>query len=241
MAHRPSSRQSPSARQNIPSMATPRRPEPPNRMGFTGFLFLMLILGGVIWLMMLIFSWGPYASENSQETPTPTKTQETEVVFSPSATFTLTHSPQPTQTFTPSQTSTSTATPTPEVYPFVLNGEPLWMSYKLIRPQLSCEYLIIAGEVKDLKDLPVLDSATVHLFGALAGNTIDRFALPGSAPVYGESGYEFILEGLVLDSIDSLQIRLEDTNGLPLSAAYAIQTYEDCQKNLILVNFKQVR
>jgi hypothetical protein len=222
-------------------MATPRRPEPPNRMGITGLLFLLLIIGGIAWLLMLIFGWGPYASESIEDTSTPTLTQETMVSFSPSPTFSITLSPQPTQTFTPSQTPTSTATPTPEVYPFVLNGEPLWMSYKLIRPQLSCEYLIIAGEVKDLKDLPVLDSATIHLYGALAGNTIDRFALPGSSTIYGESGYEFILEGLVLDGIDSLQIRLEDTNGLPLSSAYAIQTYEDCERNLILVNFKQVR
>ena len=115
------------------------------------------------------------------------------------------------------------------------------MSYRLIRPQLSCDYLIIAGEVRDLKDVPVTDSATVHLYGTLAGNTIDRFALPGSAPVYGESGYEFVLEGMVFNSIDSLQIRLEETNGLPLSSPYTIQTYEDCEKNLILVNFKQVR
>jgi hypothetical protein len=123
----------------------------------------------------------------------------------------------------------------------VLIGEPEWMNNALIRPGLSCDYLIIAGQVWDLQDIPVTDSATVHLYGTLGGFTIDRFALPGSALVYGESGYEFVLEGLVVDSVNSLEIRLEDTNGLPLSAAYGLQTYEDCQKNLILVNFKQVR
>ncbi|MFW5713350.1 MAG: hypothetical protein ACOCYU_01635, partial [Brevefilum sp.] len=142
---------------------------------------------------------------------------------------------------TPSPTPTVTPTATPEVYPFVLRGEPEMMSSALIRPQLSCDYLIIAGQVWDLQDVPVTDSATVHLFGELGGFTIDRFALPGSAAVYGESGYEFVLEGLVVDSVDSLAIRLEETNGLPLSAEYQIQTYEDCQKNLILINFKQVR
>ena len=51
----------------------------------------------------------------------------------------------------------------------------------------------------------------------------------------------FTLEDLVVTSTDGLQIQLVDTNGLPLSLAYKLQTYEDCQRNLILVNFKQVR
>ena len=222
-------------------MATPRRPEPPNRMGFSGFVFVLLILGGGVWLAMLIFGWGPYQTESVPETPIAAITGETAALLDPKKTFTQTPSPAPTETATPSPTPTATVTPTPEVYPFVLRGEPEMMNYALIRPELSCDYLIIAGQVWDLQDVPVTDSATVHLYGMLGGYTIDRFALPGTAQVYGESGYEFVLEGLVIDSVDSLAIRLEDTNGLLLSSEYAIQTYEDCQKNLILVNFKQVR
>ncbi len=222
-------------------MATPRRPEPPDRTGFFGFLFLLIIFGGVVWLAMLIFGWGPYESEAVPETQIASTTQEPGISNRSTSTFTRTSSPVPTETPTPSLPPTITSTATPEVFPFVLIGEPEMMSSDLIRSQLSCDYLIIAGQVWDLQDIPVTDSATVHLYGRLAGYAIDRFALPGSAPVYGESGYEFVLEGLVVDSVDSLEIRLEDTNGLPLSAAYSIQTYEDCQKNLILVNFKQVR
>ena len=222
-------------------MATPRRPEQPNRMGFFGFLFMLLILGGGVWLSMLIFGWGPYQAESVSETPIAMIPDETEALFGLTPTLTPTASPMPIETLTASPTPTATASPTPEVYPFVLRGEPEMMSNDLIRPELSCDYLIIAGQVWDLQDVPVTDSATVHLYGMLGGYTIDRFALPGTAKVYGESGYEFILEGLVIDSVESLMIRLEDTNGLALSAEYSIQTYEDCQKNLILVNFKQVR
>jgi len=32
-----------------------------------------------------------------------------------------------------------------------------------------------------------------------------------------------------------------DTNGLPLSHAYGLQTYEDCQKNMLIIKFQQVR
>ncbi len=227
-------------------MATPRRPEPPQRMGFFGLVFILLVLGGVIWLAMLIFGWGPYQTESPPETPMAAVTTESPLLLiSPSSTITPSASPGPTQTATQTATHTLTPTltltPTPEVYPFVLIGEPEMMSNALIRPGLSCEYLIIAGQVWDLQDVPVTDSATIHLYGSLGGFTIDRYALPGAALVYGESGYEFVLEGLVVDSVESLTIRLEDTNGLPLSAEYPIQTFEDCQKNLILVNFKQVR
>ena len=222
-------------------MATPRRPEPPNRMGFSGFLFMLLIMGGAVWLAMLIFGWGPYTTTNVTATQISANTQETSILEGPTPTLTQTPSPAPTRTMTPSLTPTATSTATPEVYPFVLIGEPEMMSNNLIRPQLSCEYLIIAGEVWDLQDVPITDSATVHLYGSLGGFTIDQYALPGSAPVYGESGYEFVLEGLVVDSMGTLSIRLEETNGLPLSSEYGIQTFEDCQQNLILVNFKQVR
>ena len=194
-------------------------------------------------MAMLIFGWGPYAADDPSETAIAAVTDDPAFPAPPSATLTRTGTLEPTATLTLTSTPTPTVTttPTPEVYPFVLIGEAEMMNYALIRPGLSCDYLIIAGQVWDLQDVPVTDSATVHLFGTLGGFTIDRFALPGSAQVYGESGYEFVLEGLVVDSVDSLEIRLEDTNGLPLSAAYAIQTYQDCQKNLILVNFKQVR
>lgn len=222
-------------------MATPRRPEPPNRMGFGGFVFLLLILGGIIWLAMLVFRWGPYQAESVPETPVAAVPGESTPTFNPTETLTQMPTHLPSETLAPSLTPTTTMTPTLEVFPFVLIGEPEMMSSDLIRPGLSCDYLIIAGQVWDLQDVPVTDSATIHLYGALGGFTIDRFALPGSAPVYGDSGYEFVLEGLVVNSKDSLTIRLEETNGLPISHGYSIQTYEDCQKNLILVNFKQVR
>jgi hypothetical protein len=82
---------------------------------------------------------------------------------------------------------------------------------------------------------------TLHLYGELGGYTIERFASTGSAPDYGESGYEFALENLAIDSQDALFIQLIDADGLPYSHPYSLETFSDCQKNLILVNFKQVR
>jgi hypothetical protein len=122
-----------------------------------------------------------------------------------------------------------------------LFGEPETMSNEVLRPQLDCDWLVIAGQVWDLQGDPVNDSVSIHLFGELNGFEIDQYREPGTEVAYGESGYEFALEGFVVDSEDSLYIQLIDENNAPLSHPYLVQTYEDCQQNLILVNFKQVR
>lgn len=239
MSPRPPSRSSQSrynAGKNLPSMATPRRPEPPTKIGFGGIFFTILLLGGIIWLLMLIFGWGPYKLEEGTITPTITGTLPTSGPNTATSTMTDVPTATQTQTIVP----TVTQTPTLEPLPFTLFGEPETWSSDLLRPQLGCDWLVIAGQVWDLKGEPVT-GLTLHLYGELAGYTIDRFMITGSATTYGESGYEFALEGMVFDSSDSLYIQLVDTNGLALSHAYAIQTYEDCQQNLILVNFKQVR
>ena len=236
---KPSTHNQYSSSKNIPSMAKPRKPEPQNRVGLLGAIIMIGVLGGLVWLAMLVLGIGPYYVEGPTLTPSATVTRTMRPATSTSSgpTITLT----PTLTMTPTKTATATPTATPELRPFILGGEPETMSSEMIPQQpLDCDWLVIAGQVLDLGDAPVT-GLTLHLYGELGGFTIDRFALSGTALAYGESGYQFALENLVVDSRDSLFIQLVDTYGLPLSHAYAVQTYEDCNKNLILINFKQVR
>jgi hypothetical protein len=220
-------------------MATPRRTEQPKRIGFGGLVLLLGIIGGMVWLGMLVFGLGPYRSEevSARMTPTDRVTPVVSLTPSPSVTATIIPTSTATQTLVP----TITLTPTQEILPFVLFGEAEFMSSAMIRYQLDCNWLVIAGQVWDLQGDPVTDSVSVHLFGELDGYAIDQYRLPGSETVYGESGYEFALEGLVVDSNETLYIQLVDANNLPLSHPYLLQTFDDCQKNLILVNFMQVR
>lgn len=221
-------------------MATPRRPQPPQKSGFLASVFVIAIMGGLIWLVMLIFGIGPYASDEAKPTADPTSIAilppNTEITLVPTITQTF----AATATFIPTHTPTFTASPTPELFPFILIGEPETMSSDLLRPSLGCGWLVIAGQVWDLQDAAVKGFA-LHLFGELEGFLIDQFSVTGSAPVYGESGYEFLLQNLVVNSQNSLFIQLVDENGVPYSLPYALETFNDCQKNLILVNFKQVR
>lgn len=229
-----------SSQRQLPSMATPRRPQTPPKSSFLGVVFVLGILGGLVWLIMLIFGLGPYTIDEINTTQIPTAINLIPLgnTFAPSTT--VTRIATATVVASPTLTPTITPSPTLELLPFILLGEPEWMSSALIRPGLGCEWLIIAGQVWDLQDAP-LRGLTLHLYGELAGYTIDRFAQTGSAADYGQSGYEFTLENLVVDSQESLFIQLIDANGIPLSHPYAIETFNDCQKNLILVNFKQVR
>ena len=228
------------SQKNIPSMATPRVPEPPNRLGFTGFILFLGISGGLIWLLLFAFGWGPYKPDGEISAVNFTATATAGLAFDGTSTL------EPAEFISPTPEASATASappsPTPELYPYVLDGEPEPVPSVMVRPQLGCEWLVIAGQVWDLEGEPVT-GLTLHLFGELGGYTIDRFVLSGSenAVVYGRSGYEFTLEDLLVTSESSLQIQLIDSNGIPLSLPYTLQTFEDCQRNLILVNFKQVR
>ncbi|MEA3327730.1 MAG: hypothetical protein U9R53_10590 [Chloroflexota bacterium] len=222
----------------IPSMATPRRPQPSSKGNILGIIFFIIVLAGIVWLTMFLFGLGPYLSEGAQITPTLTDIPV--VSLTASQTLMHTHTLQPAVTSTVTATPTVTPTPTLELRPFVQDGEQEATNIELIRPELNCNWLVVAGQVWDLQGDPI-PGLTLHLFGQIAGFSIDQVRVSGSAPAYGDSGFEFALEGLVLASQDSLVIQLEDTNGLPLSHPYTIETFEDCQRNLILVNFKKVR
>lgn len=223
------------AKQPLPSMATPRKPVPKQKIGPGGYLFMVVILAGFIWLLMLIFGWGPYQAAAPESTGTPESAlglAET----TPTLTVTISAQPTSTQTVTP----TVTFTPTLALMPYILRGVPEHMDSVLIPPRLGCEWLIIAGQVWDLQDDPQV-GLELHLSGELGGFSIDQVATTGSAIAYGPSGYEFTLEDLVVNSRNSLYLQLFDPDGQPLSHPYAIETFDDCQKNLILVNFQQVR
>jgi hypothetical protein len=66
-------------------------------------------------------------------------------------------------------------------------------------------------------------------------------SLTGVALNYGPSGFEFQLAGKPVASKKTLWTQLLDQEGLPVSDRVFFDTYADCNRNLILINFKQVR
>jgi hypothetical protein len=126
--------------------------------------------------------------------------------------------------------------------PFVLQGEPMGIADSLFRGTSDCKWMGVGGNVYDLQGRPVT-GLKVRLGGVLNGKSIspERTTLTGLARAYGESGYEFTLADQPIGSTSALWIRLYDQVDIPISEKIYFNTYNDCAKNLILINFKQVR
>jgi hypothetical protein len=175
---------------------------------------------------------------------TPTDTPTKPPTESPTITFTGTPRPTrtetPTITWTPSKTATPTPTgptltPTRTWAPFnylMQNDHPTYMQNWA--NTAGCKWLGIAGQVYDLKSHSV-QGLYVHLEGG--GLNVD--APTGAKPAYGPGGYELYLTDHVVNTTDVYKVQLRDAAGKALSDWYTIATFEDCSKNLILVNFEQ--
>ena len=152
----------------------------------------------------------------------------------------------PTATLEPTLAPTETVTPGPSLtptvyslYPYVLRGEVKTISAAAFADHDACK-LWVAGQVYDLQGAP-LTGVTVMLGGSLNYKTLTSLSLTGTALQYGPAGYEFTLADAPVRSKQSVWVMLFNQSMVPLSAKVTFDTTDDCQQNLILINFRQVR
>jgi hypothetical protein len=165
---------------------------------------------------------------------------------SPSATPAPTQTPQtptltPTVTDTPTETPTQGPTGTPTInsaYPFIKDNTSS-ISGEVFHANEGCK-LWLAGQSIDLQRAPMV-GITVMLGGTVNGRNLYQLSLTGTALQYGPAGYEFTVADSPFKSTQQVWVMLLDQAGIPLSNRVYFDTSEDCSKNLILVNFKQVR
>ena len=223
-------------------------------------------LWNILTILLLIFMVGLcaafymiYTDPESPLNPAPPATMPVLIVLPTSTAtprvFPSTWTPTP-LVVTPTITNTSippsglpqgTTMPTPTrdlsaSAPFVLQGAPMAVADSLFRGQGDCKWMGVGGNVYDLQGRPVI-GLKVRLGGVLNGKSItpERTTLTGLARAYGESGYEFTLADQPIGSTQALWIRLYDQQDIPVSDKIYFDTYNDCAKNLMLINFKQVR
>jgi len=171
-------------------------------------------------------------------TRTPTLTKTVTITLTPTNTpVTPTLTPTITETFTPEVTDTSRPY---SAFPFMLQGSPASMAASVFPTNHTCKWMGVAGHVVDMQDRPAT-GITVQLVGSLNRRYVEQTSLTGTALAYGPSGYEFTLTDTPVSSIKSLSVYLLDQAGLPLSEKVNFDTIDDCTKNLVLINFKQVR
>lgn len=134
---------------------------------------------------------------------------------------------------------TSTEAPV-SLYSFDLQSAPTGIDASVLYPERDCKWMGVGGQVVDLQGRPVT-GITVQIGGTMGTRVIDQTSLTGLALKYGEAGYEFEISKQPESTSQSIWVRLIDQARLPLSPKVYFDTYEDCQRNLIIINFRQVR
>ena len=223
---------------------------------FWNFMTVITVLATValVGVLLLIFS-NPYISINPFPPPTmpalvalPTSTS-TLVAMPPTWTPTLkpTDTPEPATATNTLEATGTTAVETQSpaatgggTYSFELQGAPSAVRSETFKPATGCTWQGVAGQVVDMQGQHLVNIGIV-LKGMYNGKTISTQTISGTHTEYGDSGYEFQLGTTLIASTGLLSIQLVDQAGLPLSEKVIFDTYETCDKNLVLVNFRQVK
>lgn len=229
-------------------------------------LATLLMLIGVLCVIGLF--WTIFVNPNSALNPfpprvltvlPPTLTPTSEMVLPPTWTPTLTLEPTATDTPRPTATPPPTATlfflatatftpaptgtlPPPVGFPFELQkGSPVAIA-NIYHPELGCNWMGVGGQVVNLSSDPVI-GLIIRLGGTLpgVGKTQDQTTLTGVALSYGRAGFEFTLADRPIASQQTLWLQLLNQEAVPISAKVYFDTYDSCEKNLIIINFRQVR
>jgi hypothetical protein len=187
-------------------------------------------------------TWTPTPTVFPSQTPPPTPTAvptNTQPVETP----TLENPPQTPGNSQPTETPGEgqvTSTPT-EGMPFVLQpGDPVAID-NIGHQELGCNWMGVAGRAFDLTGAPIEQGLLVQLGGTLNDEPVDNLGMVGMVSIYGPGGYEFELGEGPVASTQTLWVQLLDQAMLPLSDKIYFDTFSECDKNLILINFNQVR
>jgi hypothetical protein len=125
-------------------------------------------------------------------------------------------------------------------YSFGVHGDISAIGAFILNPDRGCRWMGVGGQVFDLQGRPTT-GISVQMGGVLERQNILQMSLTGTALQYGSAGYEFTIADHPVASQGALWIRLVDQSRLPLSGKIYFNTFEDCAKNMVIINFKQVR
>ena len=150
-------------------------------------------------------------------------------------------------TATPSYTPTATATErpaatfTPTAVPYSLQLMNPFYLENFTHDDLGCAWLGVAGQIFNLEG-QVQKNIVIRAGGEINGTpVIEKMAMPLAEPdtdlAYGPGGFELTLADSLADTESEVWIQVFNLNGDPLSEKIYLTTYNDCQKNLILLNF----
>jgi hypothetical protein len=227
----------------------------PDRLWNLGTLVVLLCLVILVAVFALIFV-NPQAVVNPYPPPTmpvalllpsstPTPPLPTaEPTQPPTATPAPTETPLPAAPTATRVSAVVVESPTPHAnaaYAYDLKSAPAPIDASLLYPGRGCGWMGVGGQVSNLSGRPVT-GINVQMYGMVDGNSMNVITLTGTAQKYGEAGYEFtISEQKVFASKGVFWIQLIDQQRNPLSKRVVFDTFDDCARNLVVINFTQVR
>jgi hypothetical protein len=106
----------------------------------------------------------------------------------------------------------------------------------IFHPELGCNWLGLGGQIFAESGQSV-GMLVVELGGSHNGKEVNGLTLTGSAVQWGPGGYEFQVDNQPSASQGELWLRVMSLAGDPLSDRIYIDTYGDCERSAILVNF----
>jgi hypothetical protein len=188
---------------------------------------------------------------NELPTPTPTPKSVLPPTWTPEFVPIATQTDLPQPTFTPQPTDDNQGDADEDDdqiivgdMPVVLQeGSPAYIPSRPFHADLGCNWMGVAGQVYAVNGAPV-QGLIVEVGGLLGGKRIGDPTLiqaTGLATAYGPGGFEIKLADEPIESSSTLWIQVLDQAGLPLSEKVYFNTFEDCEQNLIIISFNQVK
>ncbi len=127
-------------------------------------------------------------------------------------------------------------------YAFELQqGSPSAIPAAQFHQSAGCDWTGVAGQATSLNGEAVR-GLFVEVGGSIPGDEqVGNLVMTGLAPQYGPGGFEITLANRLVASTGTLWVQLLDQQNLPLSDRVYFDTYDDCERNLVIVYFNQVR
>jgi len=114
-------------------------------------------------------------------------------------------------------------------------GSPVYVA-NFTHPEAGCNWAGVAGQIFGKDGYPIL-GYTVVVSGTIGGQTIALSGVTGNAQAYGIGGYEIKLADAPFTSSAALVLSIYDSNNKEMFDPVPITTYQDCQRNVIIINF----
>ncbi len=147
-----------------------------------------------------------------------------------------TRTTRPTIFFTPIPSKTGTPTPTRHPFPFKLSDDGIM--YETYPFSSGCDWLGMAGEVRDQEGNHI-PGVSVVLNGGGLQNIVTA---SGNKSEFGESGWEIFVDNKVKEGDFEIQLWnkmwTSSTENQPVSEVVSVRTRADCRANMIYLVFE---